>query len=224
MVDLFDEWPEAYDRWFETPIGRVIWRYERELLLDMLHPAAGEHILDAGCGTGIFTMDWLAAGARVVGLELSMPMLRGAGRKLEGQPFLMIRGDMRKLPFGDGVFDKSMSITALEFIEDGDGAMAELFRVTRPGGRIVVATLNSLGPWAERRRKAAGVGHALFQNIYFRSPEELRALSPFDGDIRSAIHFQKDHTPEQASVLEERGRSQNLQTGAFLAGCWENPE
>ncbi|MGZ3649412.1 MAG: class I SAM-dependent methyltransferase, partial [Syntrophales bacterium] len=52
---IFDEWPEKYDRWFTTPIGSLVRKYENELILDFLNPAPGETILDAGCGTGVFT-------------------------------------------------------------------------------------------------------------------------------------------------------------------------
>ena len=49
---LFDHWPEKYDRWFETPIGALVKKYENELLLDLLQPRPEERILDVGCGTG----------------------------------------------------------------------------------------------------------------------------------------------------------------------------
>ena len=76
MAELFDEWSEKYEQWFETPIGRLIKGYEQELILKMLNPEQGETILDAGCGTGIFVVDLIEAGAHVVGLELSPIMLR----------------------------------------------------------------------------------------------------------------------------------------------------
>jgi ubiquinone/menaquinone biosynthesis C-methylase UbiE len=56
---LFDEWPEKYDQWFETPIGTLVKKYENQLLLDLLQPRRGEMILDVGCGTGVFTLNIL---------------------------------------------------------------------------------------------------------------------------------------------------------------------
>lgn len=220
---LFDRWPEKYDNWFQTPMGKLIKSYETELILEMLNPSKGELVLDAGCGTGIFTRDLTDAGAEVMGLELSLTMVEGAGRRLSGSPFHMIQGDMLRLPFSDHVFDKAVSVTAIEFIKDARGAVNELFRVTKPGGIIVVATLNSLSPWAERRKMAGKKGHAIFRDVVFRSPEEIRGLVEAKATVKTAIHFQKDEDVRKAKRMEEAGRSQGLLTGAFLACRWKKP-
>jgi ubiquinone/menaquinone biosynthesis C-methylase UbiE len=149
MAEIFDEWPEKYDMWFETPIGRLVRLYESRLLIEMVRPGDGEEILDVGCGTGIFTADLLAAGSEVTGLDLSSPMLRYAKKKALGRPFRIVRGDMRWLPFKADAFDKTISVTSIEFLdEDAQHAVAEMLRVTRPGGLVAVASLNSLSPWA----------------------------------------------------------------------------
>ena len=80
-TELFDEWPEKYDQWFTTPIGVLVKRYEAELLLDLLKPNPGETILDAGCGTGVFTLDILAFNTHVIGIDISRPMLMRAAQK-----------------------------------------------------------------------------------------------------------------------------------------------
>jgi ubiquinone/menaquinone biosynthesis C-methylase UbiE len=162
MAALFDSWVDSYDQWFETPIGRVIRKVESDLVLCMLRPLAGEIVLDAGCGTGIFTADVTPAGVRTVGIELSLPMLMAAGRRLAHRPFLMVRGDMITLPFRENVFDKAFSVTALEFIRQGKEAVRELFRVVKPGGMVMAATLNSLSPWAAERKNKAEKGQSLF--------------------------------------------------------------
>jgi 2-polyprenyl-3-methyl-5-hydroxy-6-metoxy-1,4-benzoquinol methylase len=54
----------------------VVREFESRLLLKMPLSGKGERILDVGCGNGIFTCDLLAAGSRVTGLELSLPMLQ----------------------------------------------------------------------------------------------------------------------------------------------------
>jgi ubiquinone/menaquinone biosynthesis C-methylase UbiE len=218
---LFDEWPEKYDKWFSTPIGLLIKKYESELLLHLLRPRSDEFILDAGCGTGVFTLDILSFGTHVIGVDLSLPMLSWAAQKMRGHHFHAVLADISFLPFPRNAFDKVVSVTALEFIEDDKGAMEELFRVTRKGGRIVVATLNRLSPWADRRRAEAKKGHSLFKKAIFRSPDELLALAPVEGVIRTTVHFQKEDDPLHAPEIEKEGQRKGLNTGAFVVGCWQ---
>ena len=220
---LFDDWPEKYERWFTTPIGFLVRRVEWELVFELLRPGPGDFILDAGCGTGIFTLEMLSCGARVTGLDLSLPMVKRSARKALAFPFQPVLGNILRLPFPDNSFGKTVSITALEFIPDGEKAVEELFRVTRKGGVVVVATLNRRSPWAERRKEEAKRGPSLFQKVVFRSPEELAALAPQRGETRTAVHFAKDAPPDLAARVEVEGRRKGLNTGAFLAACWTKP-
>jgi ubiquinone/menaquinone biosynthesis C-methylase UbiE len=224
MEEIFDEWPERYEQWFQTPTGRLVEEYEKELIFEMAQPGRGEKILDAGCGTGVFTRHFLIAGARVIGLDISLPMLRRAKEMLAPYPFQGIQGDMRNLPFPDNRFDKFISITAIEFIEDAKVAVLEAFRVTKPGGVVVVATLNRLSPWASRRKEAARKGHPLFKRATFRSPDELRDLAPVKGTVKTVIHFQKDDDPLKARNIEAESQKQELSTGAFVSIRWIKPE
>ncbi len=217
---LFDDWPGRYDRWFDTPVGKAVLGYEKELILDLLCPGPGERILDAGSGTGIFTREFLDRGADVVGLDISWAMLRRAMEKDEAFARRMVTADMASLPFADGVFDKTVSVTALEFIGDEKRAVAELFRVTRPGGMIVVATLNSLSPWAARRRENARQDkESIFNRVFFRSPAQLLAAAPVPGIVRTAVHFGKEDDPAELDRIEREGRGR--ETGAFVAARWE---
>ena len=202
--------------------GALVKTVELELILKLLQLQAGEHILDAGCGSGIFTVPLLERGSRITGLDLSLPMLERARRRLPGQSFLA--ADMCALPFADGTFDKAVSITALEFIENGKQALAELFRVTRPGGLVVVATLNSLSPWATRRKDRAEKDRdSVFNHAWFRSPRGLLDLAPVPGQAHTAIHFAKDCDPNQAPEIDQQGQAEGLNTGAFIIGCWRKP-
>jgi ubiquinone/menaquinone biosynthesis C-methylase UbiE len=221
--ELFDPWPEKYDQWFTTPIGALVKRYEVELILDLLNPRSGETVLDAGCGTGVFTLDILSFGTHVTGIDISLPMLLRAVKKSKEYSFQAVLADMSNLPFLDNAFDKVVSITALEFIADAKGAVEELFRVTRKGGYIVMATLNRLSSWADRRRAEAKKGHSLFKKAIFRSPDELLSMTPVNGVVRTAIHFGKDENPDHAPAIELEGQRKSFKTGAFVAARWQKP-
>ena len=217
----FDTWADKYDRWFETSIGKLVRRFEGDILDRFIRPGPGDNILDAGCGTGVFTQDLLGAGAHVLGLELSFPMLKAGKRKLSDNRFAAVQGNMLCMPFADNVFDKTISVTAIEFIADAGRAISEMFRVTKPGGVVVAATLNRLSPWAERRTLSGRKGHSLFREVYFRSPAEVAALAPVAGQYRTAVFFEKHTEPSQAVAIENRGRADGLDTGAFLAFRWQ---
>ncbi len=236
---LFDDWPERYDRWFTTPVGEAVLRYESEFILDLLRPGKGERILDAGSGTGIFTREFLARGAKVVGLDISFAMLAYAAEKAalrqdpgEFRPFAVqggekvqgwfcrgVAADMTRLPFVDDSFDKTVSVAALEFVADEKRAVAELFRVTKPGGTVVVATLNSLSPWAARRgANARRDPDSIFNRVFFRSPAQLLAAAPVRGIVRTVVHFAKEDDPATFDRTEQNGEGRD--TGAFVAAHW----
>ena len=217
---LFDTWTEKYDSWFETPTGQYVRKYELALLLELLAPREGELILDAGCGTGVFTRDVINQGAEVIGMDISAPMLVKGARQMRGISYSGVCGDMCALPFSDNSFDRVYSMTAIEFIPDAVLAMNELNRVAKIGACIVVTTLNSLSPWAERRIKKAKQGHSLFESIIFRSPDDMRLLIPDKSIVKTAIHFQKDEPVDNIAKIEEAGNIQQLETGAFLAAQW----
>jgi ubiquinone/menaquinone biosynthesis C-methylase UbiE len=225
MADqLFDAWPATYEQWFRTPIGKVVHSIERGHIMDLLAPRQGERILDVGCGTGIFTEGSLRKGAHVTGVDLSLEMLRFALLKPDLGAMLPVAADMRRLPFADGAFDKTVSITALEFVADGGRAVRELLRVTRKGGRLVIATLNRLSPWADRRKQMAQEDRdSVFRHVYFRSPDELSRLVGLEGEIRTAIHFDKEASPLQARAEEARNQAAASRRGAFVIGAWNRP-
>jgi len=217
---IFDDWPERYDRWFDTPLGKAVLRHESELILDMLRPGRRELILDAGSGTGIFTRKFLTRGADIVGLDISTAMLRRAAGKNEALAQRLVAADMENLPFRDCAFDKTVSVTALEFIAGAGRAVAELFRVTKRGGVIVVATLNSLSPWAlQRRENARHDPESVFNRVIFRSPAELLAAAPVAGICRTAVHFAKDDNPAELERIERE--AQGSEAGALVAARWE---
>lgn len=216
---LFDDSVEFYNEWFATPIGKLVLQTEKELINRLTDPSPGDRIFDAGCGTGIFTVDFLKAGAIVTGLDISRGMLLNAAAGLKNLFFNAVQGDMLNLPFPDGIFDKTVSITALEFIQDAQTAMNELFRVTRPGGIVIAATLNSLSPWAVRRSQKTD--DHLLENAFYRSPSDLLSLAGLEGETETVVHFMNDDEPGKAEEIEREGKSRKLDTGAFAAVRWQ---
>jgi len=135
----------AYDRWFDGPWGRYAFEVESGVVLDAAGPWSGdESVLDVGCGTGRLSARLEALGATVVGLDLDPRMLAIASTRTSGR---LILGDAHRIPVGDATFDRVVAVTLCEFTDDLATVFAELARVTRPGGRIVVGSLNPRSPW-----------------------------------------------------------------------------
>ena len=104
---------------------------------------SGQLVLDVGGGPGHFTMAFLAQGARCVLVEPDAAELRAGGRPPPGA----VRGDGMRLPIADAVMDVCFSSNVLEHVPDPAQMIAEMVRVTRPGGVIYLAFTNWYSPW-----------------------------------------------------------------------------
>lgn len=117
----------------EVPPGDVRLR----AVLAALGPIDGLRILDLGCGKGRFAAHLKAAGAEVVGLDLSAAMLaRAAGLD-------RVRASARRLPFAEASFGAVVAIEVLEHVGAVGPVLAEARRVLRPGGRLAIVDKNA---------------------------------------------------------------------------------
>lgn len=115
---------------------------QRDKVLALLAPQAGERALDIGCGPGLTTEALAqAVGPRgsVVGVDIAPPMLAIAQQRCAalGQVAFQ-RADVTQLPWENGRFDVALASQVYEYVEQIDTALTELARVIRPGGRAVI--------------------------------------------------------------------------------------
>jgi ubiquinone/menaquinone biosynthesis C-methylase UbiE len=112
-----------------------------EYIAERAGAAAGVELLDVATGTGNVSIPAARAGASVTGLDLTPKLLeeQRARAAAAGVEVELIEGDAEQLPFPDGSFDRVTSCFGVMFAPRQTVAAAELVRVTRPGGRIVVA-------------------------------------------------------------------------------------
>jgi methionine biosynthesis protein metW len=113
----------------------------RRATVEAVAARPGERILDLAAGTGTSSLPFLEAGAHVFPTDLSMGMLRVGKRQ---QPRLsFVRGDALALPYADDSFDAATISYGLRNVEDTAAALRELLRVTKPGGRLVIAEFST---------------------------------------------------------------------------------
>jgi ubiquinone/menaquinone biosynthesis C-methylase UbiE len=110
-----------------------------EETLKRVHPIQSERVLDVGCGTGTLLERIVDRypDSQVTGVDLSPAMVAQARRRLPRRVTLEV-ADAEALPFPAGSFDMVMSVSSFHFWPAPKGALAELRRVMRPGGRLVI--------------------------------------------------------------------------------------
>jgi demethylmenaquinone methyltransferase/2-methoxy-6-polyprenyl-1,4-benzoquinol methylase len=143
---MFDEVAERYDLTNDVlALGQT--RLWRRAVVNAVAPRPGERILDLAAGTGTSSAPLAARGATVVPCDFSLGMLR-VGRRRE-PALAFVAGDALCLPFEDAAFDAVTISFGLRNTVDPEAALAEMARVTRPGGRLVVCEFShpAFGPF-----------------------------------------------------------------------------
>jgi demethylmenaquinone methyltransferase/2-methoxy-6-polyprenyl-1,4-benzoquinol methylase len=176
-------------------------RWRREVL-DAVDPSYGDRVLDLAAGTGTSSQPFADAGATVVPCDFSIGMLQVGKMQLPHLPFTA--GDGTRLPFADDTFDAVTISFGLRNIVDPVKGLAEMRRVTRPGGRLVVCEFShpTWAPW---------------RTVYL---EYLMKTLP-------AIARAVSSSPDAYVYLAESIRAWPDQAGlaAMIAGAgWQRPE
>ncbi|MCC7106522.1 MAG: methyltransferase domain-containing protein [Chloroflexi bacterium] len=199
----------------------------RAELLRLLGVSPGIRLLDVGCGTGPLLRDaapLVRPGGRTVGLdpvagmiELAREKAREAG--LEGE-IELYQGEAEDLPFGDGEFDLAVAFTVLCHLVDARAGIAEMARVTQPGGRLAALdhdletfviqhpdrdlTRRVLAPWVDQQYADGWIGRKLPHLLAEAGLEQI--------EVRGFVEIQQDPdgflrlTAERAAkVAEETG-------------------
>jgi SAM-dependent methyltransferase len=204
QAETVNEWQNTYEDLASGPLGNTSTADEyrspiqHRYIIAAFRRVCGAippnaRILDVGCGNGIF-WESLLGGPRAIGIDYSLSMcVLARARKL-----LAYQANALALPFADEQFDLIYSAEMLQLIDDLPALFAELARVCRPGGRIVVSTLNagreeikctssrvgeSAGHQANRRgnlhshpQAAARTGYCMLDPF----PISMDAMSSFD--------------------------------------------
>ena len=182
--------------------------YKRRVrtMVEFLQPKAGERILDCGCGMGFYlrTLSTLCE-ASYTGLDGNAETLCFTRQALAGRGIPLVRGDVLRLPYADGAFDKVLLSEVLEHLSDDHQGLAELRRVLRPGGILALTVPHrDYSFWYDPiNRVAEGVfgrpiRHGPFAGIWANHqrlyrPEELLARlyeAGFEAlDVRCMTHY-----------------------------------
>ena len=140
VAAMFDDVAERYDLTNDVlSLGQD--RLWRRAVVKAVAAKPGERVLDLAAGTGTSSAPFATRGARVVPVDFSLGMLRVGKRTRPELPF--VAGDALRLPFADASFDAVTISFGLRNVSGTEAALAELLRVTKPGGRLVVCEFSA---------------------------------------------------------------------------------
>jgi SAM-dependent methyltransferase len=222
---------EWFEQWFGEEYLRLYPHRDDDdaaaavALIDRCHPLPGRRALDLACGPGRHAAQLAARGARVVGLDLSLPLLSLARARTRGAVAL-VRGDMRRLPFRTGSFDIVVNLfTSFGYFAD-DAQHAAVIAGARAlvgrGGVFVLDYLNaaavraSLVPHEERRVSSQHV--VIERRITEDGRYVLKEMHLLD-DGRSFLERVRLFTPEElVRLLEDAGFVVRHRFGSYDGG------
>ena len=133
----YDEFAAAYAK--ENESGLFNAYYARPEVVRLAGDVSGRRILDAGCGSGPLMGSLRERGASVTGFDVSAAMVDLARERLGEDADLHVLDLAAPLPFADAEYDDVIASLVLHYLEDWSGPLAELRRVLKPGGRMVVS-------------------------------------------------------------------------------------
>jgi SAM-dependent methyltransferase len=188
---------EAYRLWAPTYGENAVTFLENQLVMALGPSVVGRHLLDVGCGTGM--RSGAADAAVAVGLDLSADMLgRATGARAVA--------DVRALPVATAAFDLVWCRLMIGYVRDLGPAYAELARVCRPRGTVVVTDFHPDAVAAGHRqsvRDPDGVRHEI--EHYVHTPAAHLAAAT-RGGLRLARHKHGDVGPAVESFYADAGR------------------
>src|ERR1700709_798806 len=132
---MFDGFAKHYDRTNAvlSAGNAYLWRIAT---VRAVAPQPGERILDLAAGTGTSSVALSHSGAKVIAVDFSAGMIEEGRRKHKNIEF--VQADIEKLPFGDDEFDAVTISFGLRNVNDPKQALSEMYRVLKPGGRLVI--------------------------------------------------------------------------------------
>lgn len=135
-------------------------------LVELADVRTGDEVLDIGCGPGYLTSLAAQAGSRAVGIDVSEQMIAEANRKRAGAGCSFLVGKAEALDLPDASFDVVVSSLAIHHIPENARAQAfaEMFRVLRPGGRVLIADFLPPQGFLARHLVGATAGETMRDN------------------------------------------------------------
>ncbi|MFX1520582.1 MAG: class I SAM-dependent methyltransferase [Promethearchaeota archaeon] len=173
----FNQISGFYDFWYDTPLGAYADRVEKRAFHSFLKSLPSNTlILDLGTGTGVLLQFLLQKNFEVIGIDFSKDMIKKAKKKIGQRQGALFIGDIENLPFQKETFDIVTAMTTLEFVENVEKLLYEIWRVLKSGGKFILGVLTSLSTWSFDRKIRGLVSKDIFSYAKFYTSFELIKL------------------------------------------------
>ena len=178
-----------YDSYYETEEGRKIDEIEKNIISELLPIVPDNSMLELGCGSGHWTQFFVEKGFKVTGVDMSQAMLNIARQKKIGAQLLL--ANCENLPFADYSYSFIATITMLEFVDDIDKVIKEIYRVLKKGGYLIIGFLNADSVIATNRASGEVLKNAQFLSVTDVKTKfnQLKLLQ-----IKSGVYLNQDYS------------------------------
>jgi SAM-dependent methyltransferase len=207
-ADAFNALAEAYDDWYEAPLGEAVLCAELDCLRRVMPDMRGRW-LEVGVGTGRF------AGA--LGIQTGADPAPTMAAKAAARGLSVQAARAEALPYRSGSFAGVLLVLTLCFVEEPHKAFAECERVLAPGGNLVLGMVPADSPWGEQYQRDGRHGHPIYSHARFHTLDEAVQMARKAGFSHertgSALFCGPSSRPEQLA-----GSADGALVGAGFVG------
>lgn len=167
VAEAFDQYAEDYDRWFDSPEGRVLFEMELEAVR-LLMGGIEKPFLEIGVGTGRF--------AKELGIDFGIDPSSRVLEIAERRGINVKEASGENLPFNDESFGGVFVLFTLCFVENPERVLSEAKRVLKQGGGLIIGIINRESLWGQLYLKKKAEEHPIYKYAKFYSINEATEM------------------------------------------------
>jgi len=187
-VFLKPEIANTYDKYYQSSFGKKVDEIEKDIINSLIKKIPTTEILELGCGTGHWTDYFSKKGFEITAIDSSKTMLDIAKSKDINAKFMI--ANAQNIPFEDESFQIISSFTMLEFVNNQDAVIKEVYRVLKKGAWFILGILNEKSILGLTKNNSE-----TFKNANFLTKEIIKAkLNKFEViDVKSGVYLSADY-------------------------------
>ena len=195
VIDAFDTKAPTYAAGYEGDSGTAhSFTVRRQRVYEMVGDRRSGRMLDVGCGPGVTADHFVKRGFELYGVDIAPEMIHQCHETFAGvERAHFTVGVIEQLEFPDAFFDVVTAMGVVEYIEDDARAVAEMARVTRPGGIVIVTLPNAWSPFR------------IWQRTVYQGLRSLARIVTGRGKAPAGIAHREYREREYCRLLESHG-------------------